>query len=192
MRPPVNLLSAVLWAVCAASGCATAAPDVLGRNVTLVPKAADAPRPKGELLAADQGRIWLRTTKDGVREYEAASFREVQVQRHGFGGGRVWRIGLLGGLVSAVALTASCSSVEGNDFGGCAAAGAVVGGVLALAGGLSSMALDSSSRAHVAPQDASLRAYARFPAGLPKGLPPEWLMEKPQPERPAARHVARE
>jgi hypothetical protein len=61
-----------------------------------------------------------------------------------------------------------------------------VGGILALTGYLSSMSLDASSRAHVSPSDGDrLRGYARFPAGMPKDVPPEWLARPPEKkERP--------
>jgi hypothetical protein len=175
--PSVGLVVAV---ACALSGCASGGPDVLGRKVTLVPKTPDEPKPKGELLAVEDGRIWL-LTKDGVHDFDAGTLREVQVQRHGFGEGRIRRIGLVGGAVSAFALALSCSSVEGNSSGGCAAVGAAVGGILALTGVLSSAALDSSARAHHSPEELTLRAYARFPAGWPKGVPPDALGVGPRP-----------
>ena len=183
MRIRLRPIAVVLAAASLVSGCATA-PDVLGRDVILVPAAPRAPKPRGELLAVQDGRIWLRTKDDGVREMEAATFREVQVRRHDLGGGYARRIGLIGGLVSAITLTASCGSVEGNSAGGCAVVGAAVGGLLALTGVLTSMSLDASSRAHLSPNDLSLRAYARFPAGLPKNVPPASLTPGPQPRRP--------
>jgi hypothetical protein len=179
MRKSPRSIAALLAVACSASACASGVSDVLGRDVILVPTAPRTPKPRGELLAVQDGRIWLRT-KDGVREMEAASFREVQVQRHGYGGGSARRLGLIGGLVSAIALTASCSSVDGNGTGGCAAVGAAIGGLLAVTGVLSSMSLDASSRAHMAPDDLSLRAYARFPAGLPKDVPPASLAPGPR------------
>ena len=97
--------------------------------VTLVPREGGAPKEKGELLAVDQGRIWVRT-KDGVRDFDPGSLREVRVRRHNLTGGWAVRWGLVGGLASGVALAAACSSVEGNGSGGCAAAGAVWGGPL--------------------------------------------------------------
>jgi len=151
---------------------------VYGRTVTVVPTGYEAKKVKGELLAVDQGRLWLYT-KDGVRDFATGSVQEVRVQRHGLGGGVTRRIGLIGGLVSAIALTASCSSVEGNGAAGCAAVGGVIGGLFALTGTLSSLSLDGSAQARVAPQDAKLRGYARFPAGPPKGMPPEWLSQPP-------------
>jgi len=177
MRP--NPLLAVLLAASAVAGCATGGPDVLGRNVTLVPKEPESPKARGELLAVQDGRLWLRRKDQGVRECAAASLREVKLQRRGFGGGSTRQIGLIGGVLSTVALSASCASVEGNGGGGCLAIGGVVGGIFALTGVLSSKSLDASARAYVAPQDVSLRGYARFPAGLPKDVPPDWLARPP-------------
>jgi hypothetical protein len=179
------ILAVVLAAACAVPGCATGgAPDVYGRRVELVPQEPGARRTAGELLAVQDGRVFVRTD-EGVRDFPASSLREVRVRRHDLGHG-VRSIGLVGGVVSMIALTASCSSVEGNDAGGCTAIGAVVGGLLALTGVLSGMALDSSSRAHLSAGDDRLRGYARFPAGLPKEIPAEWLSQKPAARKPDA------
>jgi hypothetical protein len=180
-------LAVVLAAACAVPGCATGgAPDVFGRRVELVPKEPPTPRAAGELLAVQDGRVWIRTD-EGVRDFPASAYREIRVPRHDLGR-KTRTIGLVGGLVSMVALTASCGSVEGNDAGGCAAAGGLVGGIFALTGVLSGMALDSSSKAHLSAQDDALRAYARFPAGMPRGVPPEWLAEMPRTRKGDARH----
>jgi hypothetical protein len=175
----LSLATVVVAASCAAAGCAVhGSTSVYGRTVTLVP-AGQAPKEKGELLAIDQDRIWLYA-KDGVREFETATVREVRVERHGEGT-TVRRIGLIGGLVSAIALTVSCSSVEGNDGASCAAVGAAVGGVWALTGLLTSHGLDKSAQLRVPAADSSLRAFARFPAGLPKQVRPESLVQGPRP-----------
>jgi hypothetical protein len=160
----------VALAALLAGGCAARSPEAHGRAVTLVPIASGAPKVKGELLAVDQGRIWVRT-KDGVRDFDPASVREVRVRRHNLTGGWAVRWGLVGGLVSGVALTASCSSVEGNSAGGCAAVGGVTAGLWALVGFLAAPSLDASSQVSVDPGSDRLRPYARLPAGLPKGLP---------------------
>ena len=179
MRSRVRPVAGLLILACTVSGCATGAPDVFGRKVTLVPRDPHAKKAKGELLAVTDGRIWLREKDGGVREFEADTLREVQVQRHGLGNGLTRRIGLIGGTVSTIALTASCSSVEGNSAGECLGIGAVVGGLFALTGVLSSVSLDASASEHVAPRDLTLRGYARFPAGLPRDIPPEWLARPP-------------
>jgi hypothetical protein len=147
--------------------------------VTLVPT-GEAPKEKGELLAIDQDRIWLYA-KGGVREFETATVREVRVERHGEGT-TVRRIGLIGGLVSAIALSVSCSSVR-NDDESCAAVGMAFGGVWALTGFLTSRGLDKSAQLRVPAADGSLRAYARFPAGLPKDVRPESLVQGPRPRQ---------
>jgi hypothetical protein len=182
-----SILAVALATACAVPGCATGrAPDVFGRRVELVPKEPGAPRTTGELLAVQDGRFFVRTGQ-GVRDLPASSLREVRVRRHDLGRG-VRRIGLVGGAVSLAALTASCSSVEGNGAGGCAAAGAIVGGLFALTGLLSGIALDSSANAHLSAGDDRLRGYARFPAGLPRGVPPEWLWQEPAAKERSARH----
>jgi hypothetical protein len=172
-------LAFALAAGCAAAGCAThGSTSVYGRTVTVVQM--DQPsRVKGELLAIDEQRIWL-STKEGVRDVETVSIREVRVQRHGEGS-TVRRIGLIGGLVSAVALTAACSSVEGNSGGECAVVGLAIGGAWALTGLAAAHGLDRSSELRMAASDGSLRSYARFPAGLPKGVRPESLVQGPRP-----------
>jgi hypothetical protein len=173
-----SVSAAVALAALVAGGCAARSPEVYGRTVTLIPVASAAPKVKGELLAVDQGRIWVRT-KDGVRDFEPASVREVRVRRHNLTGGWAVRWGLVGGLLSGVVLTASCSSVEGNDAGGCAAVGGVTAGLWALAGLLAAPSLEASSQLSIDPGSARLKPYARLPAGLPKDLPPASLVEGP-------------
>ena len=161
-------------------GCAAHSPEVYGRTVTLVPVASGAPKVKGELLAVDQERIWVRT-KDGVRDFAPASVREVRVRRHNLTGGWAVRWGLVGGLLSGVVLTASCSSVEGNDVGGCAAVGGVTAGLWALVGLLAAPSLEASSQLSVDPGSARLKPYARLPAGLPEGVTAGSLEGPPAP-----------
>jgi hypothetical protein len=170
----------VALAALVAGGCAARSPEVYGRTVTLVPVESGAPKVKGELLAVHQERIWVRT-KDGVRDFAPASLREVRVRRHNLTGGWAVRWGLIGGLVSGVALTASCSSVEGNDVGGCAAVGGVTAGVWALVGLLAAPSLEASSQLSIDPGSTRLKAYARLPAGLPERVTPRSLEGPPAP-----------
>jgi len=171
-------VSAVAFAALVAGGCGARTSDVLGRSVTLVPREGGAPKEKGELLAVDQGRIWVRT-RDGVRDFDPAALREVRVRRHNMTGGWAVRWGLVGGLASGAAMAAACSSVEGNDSGGCAATGAVWGGLWALVGLLAAPSLDASSQIFLDPQSDRLKPYARLPAGLPKGSTPQSLVQGP-------------
>jgi len=94
---------AVALAALVAGGCGARTSDVLGRSVTLVPREGGAPKAKGELLAVDQGRIWVRT-KEGVRDFDPAALREVRVRRHNMTGGWAVRWGLVGGLTFFVSL----------------------------------------------------------------------------------------
>jgi hypothetical protein len=178
VRRSGSACAAVAFAALAAGGCATRSPEAYGRAVTLVPIASGAPKVKGELLAVDQERVWVRT-KEGVRDFPPASIREVRVRRHNLTGRWAVRWGLVGGLVSGVVLTASCSSVEGNDAGGCAGFGAGAAAVWALVGFLAAPSLEASSQLSLDPESARLKPYARLPAGLPKGLPPASLEEGP-------------
>lgn len=181
-RLPVSLAAVLVAASGLAPGCAARRqPDVLGRSVILVPSDSRAAKEKGELLAVDEERLWLRT-RDGVREVPRGAVAEVRVKRHGYGGGLAKRIGLIGGLISGLALTAACSSVEDNEGGGCAAVGFGVGAVWAITGLLASPGLDASGHARLFPRDERLRAYARFPAGLPKDVPRAKLADPPPPE----------
>jgi hypothetical protein len=173
----VSVTAVVLAGLCA-GGCAARTSDILGRSVTLVPREGGAPKAKGELLAVDQGQIWVRT-KEGVRAFDPAALREVRVRRHNMTGGWAVRWGLVGGLASGAAMAAACSSVEGNGSGGCAATGAVWGGLWALVGLLAAPGLEASSQISVDPESDRLKPYARLPAGFPKGVDPQSLVQGP-------------
>jgi len=186
LRAPVSTVAFAAFAALVAGGCAARTSGILGRSVTLVPREAGAPKVKGELLAVDQGRVWVRT-KDGVRDFAPDSLQEVRVRRHNLTGRWAVRWGLVGGLVSGVAMAAACSSVEGNDSGGCAGTGAVWGGLWALAGLLAAPSLEASSQISLDPQSDRLRPYARLPAGLPRGVDPQSLVQGPPAPRSADR-----
>ncbi len=172
----VRDLLAVAALAALAGGCAARTSNVLGRDVTVVPSEDGAPKTKGELLAVDRGRIWVRT-KDGVRDFERGAVREVRVRRHNYTGGWAVRWGLIGGLVSGGAMAIACSSVEGNS--GCARVGAVWGGLWVLAGFLAAPSLDASSQLPLDPSSDRLKLYARLPAGLPDGVDPPALTQGP-------------
>jgi hypothetical protein len=163
----------------AGAGCATRSPEVFGRAVTLVPRDDREPKTKGELLAVDAQKVWVRTS-EGVREVDNGSIREIRVRRHGYTGGWARRWGLVGGLVSGVALSVACSSVEGNSGSGCSTVGLVSAGIWVSVGFLAAPSLEASSRLELRPDERDrLRPYARFPAGLPKDVPPQSLAGGP-------------
>jgi len=175
-------LVAVVVVASLAGGCASGTSNVLGRAVTLVPREDGAPKAKGELLAVDRGRIWVRT-KDGVRDFDPAALREVRVRRHNYTGGWAVRWGMVGGLLTGGAMAIACSSVEGNSGGGCAKTGAIWGGLWVLAGFLAAPSLDASSQVFLDPGSDRLKLYARLPAGLPDGVDPPALVQGPPAPR---------
>jgi hypothetical protein len=163
----------------AGAGCAARSPEAFGRSVTLVPTDERAPKTTGELLAVDARGLWVRT-KDGVREVDPASLRQVRVRRHGLTGRWARQLALVGGLASGFALTASCASVEGNDVGGCASVGLVSAALWSAVGLLAAPGLESSSRLELRPESLErLRPYAHFPAGLPRDVAPQSLVAGP-------------
>lgn len=178
MRYAGALVSLVALAALA-GGCAAKTSNVLGRTVTLVPGEDGAPKEKGELLAVDRGRIWVRT-KDGVRDFDAAALREVRVRRHNYTGGWAVRWGLVGGLVSGTAMAVACSRVEGDT--GCARPGLIWAGLWMLSGLLAAPSLDASSQIFLDPKSERLKLYARLPAGLPDGVDPVLIQGPPAPK----------
>lgn len=166
-------------AALAGGGCAARSREAFGRSVTLVPKDEHEPKTKGELLAVDAQRFWVRTS-EGVREVDPGSLREVRVRRHGVTGSWARRWGLIGGLVSGVALSVACASVEGNGGSECAKVGLGSAAIWMSVGFLAAPGLEASSRVELSPdQRDRLRPYARFPAGLPKDVPPQSLADGP-------------
>jgi hypothetical protein len=178
MRRLRDLVALVAVAALVAGGCSAKSSSVYGRAVTLVPNEDGVPKQKGELLAVDQGRIWLRT-KEGVRDFDPASLREVRVRRHNLTGGWAVRWGLIGGAASGAAMAAACSSVDGNSGSGCATTGAIWGGLWVLAGLLAAPSLDASSQVILDPHSERLKPFARLPSGLPEGVSPESLIQGP-------------
>jgi hypothetical protein len=177
MRRIGGLLTVVAVAALA-GGCAARTSNILGRTVTVVPSEEGAPKAKGELLAVDRGRIWVRT-KDGVRDFDPAAVREVRVRRHNYTGGWAVRWGLVGGLASGGAMAVACSRVEDGSAGGCARPGAIWAGLWVLAGLLAAPSLDASSQLFLDPNSERLKLYARLPAGLPDGVDPPVLIQGP-------------
>jgi hypothetical protein len=146
--------------------CATAglAPSVLGRDVTLVTR-ANGPRIKGELLAVDENRV-IVGTNDGIHEVAIPQIAQVRVRRHSLDGRQAWTWMLVGALVTGVGLAAACASVD--DANGCGGVGAAAVAPWIIFGGLSARSLERSAfLSFDAGQGDQLRAFARFPQGLP-------------------------
>lgn len=184
MRRQSPGLALLVVVVTLLQACATTsrAPSVLGRNVTVIPQ-ADAPKVRGELLAVAEGSVIVRA-EDGIHEMAIPQIREVRVQRHSFDGKKGWTWTIVGALVSSVGLAAACSSVEENGSGNCAAMGLIVGAApWLLVGGLSARSLERSAFLSVDFREGErLRAFARYPQGLPTGFDLRGL-ERPPPAK---------
>lgn len=172
--------SIVAAGVFSATGCVmgTGAGSVYGRLAIVTPS-GENPRPvmKGELIAVSPDSLWI-LADSGLASLPLAAADHVQIQRHNFGVGKglVWT--LIGGVATGGALTAACSSIEGN-CGGIFIAVAAMWGIV---GGLSSASLEASSKTTFAgPPWEGLRPYARFPQGLPDGLDRAVLRPRPKP-----------
>jgi hypothetical protein len=167
---------AALVALVLVPGCATTNTDVgvpvVGRTVTLVTGPAKE-QVQGELLVVERDRLYVRA-EDGVREVPLGSVREARVKRHDFGKSKAYAWSFIGGVVTGGALTAACGSVEDAD--GCGAYGLVTLGLWLGIGALSAPSFEKSSRVVLPrPTPEELRAFARLPQGLPKGLAPAML-----------------
>jgi hypothetical protein len=180
-----NPLACATLGALVAGGCAARTSDVLGRSVTLVAREGEGPKVKGERLPSTRGGSGR--TKEVVRDFDPAALRVVRVRRNNLTGGWALRWGLVGGLVSGFALTAACSSVEGNDAGGCARVGIASAGLWTLVGFLAAPSLDASSQLSLDPESDRLKPYARLPAGLPEGSTPQSLVQGPPAPKSARR-----
>ena len=162
---------AVLGIAVVSGACATGGGvSVRGRNVEITPRGDVEPHAKvrGELLAADAGKIWV-LGKERIVTIPTDAVQEVKVQRHSMTAGGVAAWGAIGTLVAGTALAIACSSVEGN--GSCGRVFLVVGATFAVVGGIVAPSLNSSSATWLLhPKEENLQPFARFPQGLPEGV----------------------
>ncbi|MGD2067295.1 MAG: hypothetical protein PVI57_01320 [Gemmatimonadota bacterium] len=120
---------------------------------------------RGELLAVSEDSLWVETAT--LRSFPLRALERVSVRRHGLDGNKAWLWTGTGAVVTAVALTAACSSVDERE---CWPVVPIVLLSWGLVGGLASHALDRSSRMELMPDPGLLRPFARFPQGLPEGF----------------------
>ena len=127
----------------------------------------------GELIAANAENIWL-LRNGSLDVFGTSSILTVDVERHRFDGMKTFKWMTLTGVATGAALTLSCirfRSHDGGNAGGCG--GVLLGttGVFAGIGSLLAISNDHSSMYHLVPNDVNqLRAFARFPQGLPDSL----------------------
>jgi hypothetical protein len=120
---------------------------------------------EGELLSVSGDSLWILSSGT-LHGHPLGEVRELKVRMHNWGSGRALKWTLLGGLGSAVALTAACNSVEGTSgCGGVLVSWSLVWGLI---GGLAGTGLASSSQKKINPSFEALRPYVRYPQGLPE------------------------
>lgn len=174
-------LLAIVLAVTTASGCATGAGStVLGRTVTVVPKAGDETKTPlaGELIAVEPEKLWL-LGKEHVVEWPIVPVAEVRIERHRMNTRRGLAWAGLGAVATGGALAAACASVE--DAGSCGAVLLGVGLTWLVFGALPALGLDKSATILVErPAAETLRPFARFPQGPPEGVDLLQLPPKPK------------
>ena len=127
---------------------------------------------RGELIALSSDSLWLL----GRSVLFSAPLRDVQrvrVVRHKAGSALAFRWGLVGGLVTGLALTGACSSV---DASGCPLVLPLTVLMWTAVSGLSALTMGPSSHKDFRrPRFGGLNAFARFPQGLPSNLDPRVL-----------------
>lgn len=123
----------------------------------------------GELLALESDTLWIRA--DGIPlGLPVADVQRVRIHRHSLDTGAVLTWTLVGAGVTALGMTAACTSV---DDANCAAVAPLVLLGWAVGGGLFAATLARSSRRDVPVAPAALRPYLRFPTGLPTSQRPD-------------------
>ena len=163
----MKALAVVLWAALLA-GCSSALQPLspLGRDVRVSRKGGSVDG--GELLAVSADSVWIAMRSGNVSvPLEEVRRVNVKVGRLTWSDGAVYGAGV--GLAAGVALLSACSQVEGAECGGVLPAFLVSGFLWGAIAGLSYEA--SSHRRFTRQQWESLRAYARFPQGLPADVP---------------------
>jgi hypothetical protein len=155
----------------ALQGCVLARQEVtpLGRAVKVTPIPREhAPERSGELFAVSAESLWLARDAEIV-SVPWSRVERVQVRRSTLSAGRAMAYSVVLGLLTGGALDAACSQVEAASCGGVLPV-ALAGWLLV--GGLSAISIESSATQTLrAARWEELRRYARFPQGLPDGLP---------------------
>ena len=139
---------------------------ILGSSIRLRPIPGHlVPWEEGELIAASADSLWLLLPRELVAVPREAVL-DVRVDRKTFGAGRAFGWAAIGALVSGVALTAACNSVEDASCGGVFPATALL---WALVGGAAAPSI-SGARWETIDAWRDLPPHARFPQGLPSGV----------------------
>lgn len=142
-----------------------------GRATTVFPIAGE--RVSGELLAVGRDTVWL-LSGDTLRAIGAGGIRRIDVDRHRFNGNKTMLWMSLAGTGTGVALVLSCVSYKNSEDDSSVSCGGVLPGTLLLflvAGAVLAFSNDHSSKYRLSPVETErLRAFARFPQGIPDSL----------------------
>jgi predicted neutral ceramidase superfamily lipid hydrolase len=169
MRNNARVLSAVA-VVCALTGCVLPGAQVspYGKPTTLYLR--DGGGVSGELLAATADSIWLMR-EARISSYGSEKVRKLNVERHKFDGKRSMLVSVLSGVATGTALAIACNRYEATSQDNSTECTAVIPAtalVFAIPGALFALSNNYSSMYHLVPSDTGrLRAYSRFPQGLP-------------------------
>lgn len=163
---PSRMLVLSVLALLAGPLTAQGTVDVGGRQVTFRLREGGAAPVKGELLMIGADSAWV-LVDNRVVSVAMTAVKSASVSRHTMTAtkGLAWGAGV--GVITGLALSAACSSVEDTECGGVFLGSAVLG--LAV-GGLAAISLGPSSQWRFEPvSSGSLTRFARFPQGLPPG-----------------------
>jgi hypothetical protein len=118
---------------------------------------------KGELMAVEPDQIWLSSHSDSLVALPFDEVRKIVIHPFGFTAGTIVAWVGVAGLVTTAGMVGACASVDGSD---CGAFALVWVGAWVTIGTISGLLIRPSRK--IWPSKSDLRAYARFPQGLPR------------------------
>lgn len=185
-RIRLGLTAAILLAGGGLSARAQTTPPAMpGAQVRITHSASAARLPgeliavsplRGELIAVSPDTLWL-LAKSTLLRIPSRDIRQVDVKVRPIGAEGILLWGAIGGAVSGVALYGACASYTDD----CGAVLPVTVLVWGLWSGLWAAVAGSAYAPH-SPDwfgRSELRAFARFPQGLPSAFDPVWLRATP-------------
>lgn len=119
----------------------------------------------GELLAVTPDSVWVMARDGQTMNAAVTDIGRILVQRYKHRPAVALSVGSAVGLVSGLALTAACSSVEDVSCGGVLLISLLSG---VLVGGLAAHSIQSGRYREIPP--GAMAPYARFPQGPPPGV----------------------
>lgn len=166
-----RIISPALLAL-ALTGCILSGAPIspYGRHAEIKRQGGDV---RGELLAASPDSVWLMRDSAMVA-YPTSTLLGVNVKRHDLGMRRTLTTMAIAGVLFGGAMLSACNAYNAMPDEADTNCGDTfpTGFLLFLAGGVLYGAINEySSKHHLAPRDTEkLRAFSRFPQGLPDSL----------------------